>query len=88
MHGAKKALGDFGHDVAEGGKKALEELEHGVKDAFQNAELAKDHLSHAVGDFASGPVKTIVEISASVAIGVGLLYVGFRGYMFLKGSSR
>ena len=91
----KRVLGNFGNDVAAGGKKALEEmekalaeLEHGVKDAFQNAELARDHLGDAVSDFASGPVKSIVEISASVAIGVGLLYVGFRGYMFLKGSSR
>ena len=86
----KRALADFTHDVGEGAKKLSEDLEHGVKDTIANAALARDHLSHAVGDAAGaimgGPVKTIAEISVSVIVAGGILYVTYKGYMFLKGS--
>ena len=76
-------------EVWNGAKQLGKDLEHGVEQAFHNAEQAGDHLSRAAGQAAAsvlgGPAKTVVEVGTAVVLGVGVLYVSYRGYMFLKG---
>lgn len=79
-------------DTWNGIKELGKDLTHGVEDGLENAAQGVDHLTQAAskaagdtGAFLGGPVKTIAEIGVSVVVGVGVLYVSYRGYMFLKG---
>ena len=79
-------------DTWNGIKELGKDLTHGVEDGLENAAHGVDHLTQAAskaagdtGAFLGGPVKTIAEIGVSVVVGVGVLYVSYRGYMFLKG---
>ena len=76
-------------EVWNGAKELGKDLAHGVNQGIQNAEEAGDHLSKAAGKAAAsvlgGPVKTVVEVGTAVVLGVGVLYVSYKGYMFLKG---